>query len=695
MTSLEEENEDLRIAAYRGDVKFLRDCVTSKKPHSYYLKPFKSNQYEYLPTGNMFHIGASANKVEFIREAIELLPSEILQELIQNSNEDMENPLHCAAIAGNVEVIKMFLQVFTSQSLVKPWLHKDFIGSTPCYRALSYGHEDCVLEFLKKDKELMNMVNNRGVSLLFSAARERCNKVVMEILKSDHSFSTDGGNGRNAMEYLPRCSESPYNCLHLVVMAANPQASYVPKQNKLEKIALEILDVIINKGWNHLIVDGDEAGLAMHKAPFCGGFFLERLVTLFPELLEKLNEAGDTVLHTWIKEVDTELGTWLIHQTPEFIIEPDNDGDTPLDEAFSVGATWFIEEILKKYPPIFDRAPLCWVRACEYGRYETLKSFITNYPRDFRELCIQVEDSPLHHINRLRSLKEYESFLNISDMKGLINLQDSEKNTPLHKAIEKHNIHLTEALLGLEKINYTIENKEGKTAMDMLAEKCNGGDVIIRWDAMCQRIGINPRINTSFFQQRTDLLEVRNSLFVVAALIATITFAAGFTLPGGLNQNTGEAMMATKAAFLVFLMANTLGMCTSTLVLICLIWSLVHDKSSEVPLLLIEKSMYLLMVAICSTLLAFMTGVFVTISPQNLWPTIVVIIMCSLIGILVERNLLQKVLRIRPTKPVTEHQQHRIFRGVSIVNACLAFVKKLQFQRIRKNEEHEETSNLV
>lgn len=65
--------------------------------------------------------------------------------------------------------------------------------------------------------------------------------------------------------------ESPYNCLHLVVMAANPQASYVPKQNKLEKIALEILDVIIHKGWNHLIVDGDEAGLAMHKAPFCGG----------------------------------------------------------------------------------------------------------------------------------------------------------------------------------------------------------------------------------------------------------------------------------------------------------------------------------------------------------------------------------------------------------------------------------------
>ncbi|XP_048495988.1 uncharacterized protein LOC104889665 isoform X2 [Beta vulgaris subsp. vulgaris] len=819
MTSQEQENEDLRKAAYRGDVKFLRDsCVVYNKPHGYYLTVFQSNRYEYLPAGNIFHIGASANQVEFIREAIKLLASEVVQELIQTVNQDMENPLHCAAIRGNVEVIKMLLEIFPSQSLIRPWLDKDITGSTPCHRALTYGHEHCASEFLKKDKELLNMIDNLGISLLFRAASRRCNKVVLEILKSDHSFSTDGPDGQNAMEYLPRCSDdkeicrlflikkpeliytkgfsilntwaaegkvwpfehllmcddiipnvkmvvfnifltkdpesgynllhtlalsssikesiqiakllmdvykdetsnkeitthasttssitrdqqslfpwllvsksritpllaaiysgnedfasyilsldnkaviqSPFNCLHVVTMAANPKSAYRPEKNKLERFALEILEVLIKEGWTHLIIDGDEV-VTMHNAPFCG---------------------------------DTELGTWLIDQTPEFITEPDNEENTPLDEAFAFGATWFIEHVLIKFPLKFDSATLSWVKACEQGKYETLVSFILQYPGDFRNLCIQKKISPLHHINKLRSLKEYESFVTISDMKGLINLQDSEKNTPLHKAIEKQNIHLAEALLGLEKTNYTIKNKEGKSAMDMLADKCNSED--LRWDEMCQRIEINPRINTSFFQQRTDLLEVRNSLFVVAALIATITFAAGFTLPGGLNQDTGEAMMVKKAAFLVFLMANTLGMCTSTLVLICLIWSLVQDKSSEVPLLLIEKSMYLLMLAICSTLLAFMTGVFVTISPQTLWPTIVVIVMSSFIAVLVERNLLQKVLRIRPTKQggVREHQEHEIFRGVSIVDACSAFIKQFQFRRTRKNEEHEETPNLV
>ncbi|KMT14929.1 hypothetical protein BVRB_3g064420 [Beta vulgaris subsp. vulgaris] len=1023
MTSQEQENEDLRKAAYRGDVKFLRDsCVVYNKPHGYYLTVFQSNRYEYLPAGNIFHIGASANQVEFIREAIKLLASEVVQELIQTVNQDMENPLHCAAIRGNVEVIKMLLEIFPSQSLIRPWLDKDITGSTPCHRALTYGHEHCASEFLKKDKELLNMIDNLGISLLFRAASRRCNKVVLEILKSDHSFSTDGPDGQNAMEYLPRCSDdkeicrlflikkpeliytkgfsilntwaaegkvwpfehllmcddiipnvkmvvfnifltkdpesgynllhtlalsssikesiqiakllmdvykdetsnkeitthasttssitrdqqslfpwllvsksritpllaaiysgnedfasyilsldnkaviqSPFNCLHVVTMAANPKSAYRPEKNKLERFALEILEVLIKEGWTHLIIDGDEV-VTMHNAPFCGELFLERLVAVFPELLEKVSKAGETVLHSWVKEVgkewpfkcifesenidqkwrsrlvklmfmynynqnnpfhvaatcshketlqivkflveaykkevpdyfrydsfmlpwlrynskregslhlaiknkqdelakyivsqlgdnnmgeiidfytpehetlllavqndcfqvtkymmenldkecwnkhikssvdgrnilhiasrckDTELGTWLIDQTPEFITEPDNEENTPLDEAFAFGATWFIEHILKKFASKFDSATLSWVKACEQGKYETLVSFILQYPGDFRNLCIQKKISPLHHINKLRSLKEYESFVTISDMKGLINLQDSEKNTPLHKAIEKQNIHLAEALLGLEKTNYTIKNKEGKSAMDMLADKCNSED--LRWDEMCQRIGINPRINTSFFQQRTDLLEVRNSLFVVAALIATITFAAGFTLPGGLNQDTGEAMMVKKAAFLVFLMANTLGMCTSTLVLICLIWSLVQDKSSEVPLLLIEKSMYLLMLAICSTLLAFMTGVFVTISPQTLWPTIVVIVMSSFIAVLVERNLLQKVLRIRPTKQggVREHQEHEIFRGVSIVDACSAFIKQFQFRRTRKNEEHEETPNLV
>ncbi|XP_021767499.1 uncharacterized protein LOC110731888 [Chenopodium quinoa] len=95
-------------------------------------------------------------------------------------------------------------------------------------------------------------------------------------------------------------------------------------------------------------------------------------------------------------------------------------------------------------------------------------------------------------------------------------------------------------------------------------------------------------------------------------------------------------------------MSNTLAMCTSMLVLICLVWSMVQDSSNS--LLLIDRSMVLLMVAFYSTILAFMTGVYVVIYPKVLWAVIIIIIMCSLIGVSANRTLLYKVLSISSAK---------------------------------------------
>ena len=53
---------------------------------------------------------------------------------------------------------------------------------------------------------------------------------------------------------------------------------------------------------------------------------------------------------------------------------------------------------------------------------------------------------------------------------------------------------------------------------------------------------------------------------LVAILIATITFAAAFTLPGGYSTDAGAEglpMMARKAAFQAFLISDTLAMCSS------------------------------------------------------------------------------------------------------------------------------------
>ena len=64
---------------------------------------------------------------------------------------------------------------------------------------------------------------------------------------------------------------------------------------------------------------------------------------------------------------------------------------------------------------------------------------------------------------------------------------------------------------------------------------------------------------------QSDLLEkeVSETNLLVATLIATVTFAAALTVPGGFKQNRsvdeGLAVLSHRIAFRVFLIANTLA----------------------------------------------------------------------------------------------------------------------------------------
>lgn len=159
---------------------------------------------------------------------------------------------------------------------------------------------------------------------------------------------------------------------------------------------------------------------------------------------------------------------------------------------------------------------------------------------------------------------------------------------------------------------------------------------------MCKRIGINPRIRTTYIPLKTNLAEVRTTLSVVAALLATITFAAGFTIPGGFKDD-GYAIFARNAAFIVFLLSDTYAMCCSMLVLFILIWAMVCDPDES--LILIDRSIVILQQALYGTLVAFMSGVYTVVSHNCLWTAIVVCVMCSLVAVVTNKSVLYRLLK--------------------------------------------------
>nr|GEW37128.1 ankyrin repeat-containing domain, PGG domain protein [Tanacetum cinerariifolium] len=58
--------------------------------------------------------------------------------------------------------------------------------------------------------------------------------------------------------------------------------------------------------------------------------------------------------------------------------------------------------------------------------------------------------------------------------------------------------------------------------------------------------------------------ETANQCMVVAALIATIVFAAAFTVPGGYDQDKGLPLFRSKAVFMVFVVADAISLLSSS-----------------------------------------------------------------------------------------------------------------------------------
>ena len=114
---------------------------------------------------------------------------------------------------------------------------------------------------------------------------------------------------------------------------------------------------------------------------------------------------------------------------------------------------------------------------------------------------------------------------------------------------------------------------------------------------------------------------------IVAALIATVTFAAGFTLPGGYNQSNGMGILSKKAAFEAFVVMNTIAMVLSVSAVFNYLFMSMHVKKVFIDQHIIAGFL-LTMFAMVAMVVAFMTGLYAVLPHSSLIPIIICIICC-------------------------------------------------------------------
>nr|CAB3491921.1 unnamed protein product [Digitaria exilis] len=107
-----------------------------------------------------------------------------------------------------------------------------------------------------------------------------------------------------------------------------------------------------------------------------------------------------------------------------------------------------------------------------------------------------------------------------------------------------------------------------------------------------------------------DFDNVVESYFLAATLIATVTFAATFTMPGGYDQTRGIVLHSRNDAFKVFVVSNTIAMCSSIVVVFLLIWA--RQEPIKLKLHNLMWSQRLTIIACLAMLVSLMTAVYIT-----------------------------------------------------------------------------------
>ena len=110
--------------------------------------------------------------------------------------------------------------------------------------------------------------------------------------------------------------------------------------------------------------------------------------------------------------------------------------------------------------------------------------------------------------------------------------------------------------------------------------------------------------------------ELSGALVLMATLIATVTFAAAFTIPGGFkaeDPHKGMVVLGRNVAFRAFVITDTIAMTSSMMAAVVLV-TMPFRANKKISSSSLGVSLLLLWVALVTMGIAFVTGLYAVLS---------------------------------------------------------------------------------
>ncbi|GAB4851394.1 hypothetical protein Ancab_030797 [Ancistrocladus abbreviatus] len=535
--------------------------------------------------GNILHIASLHGHIEFIKNAIQQLPVLVL--LICRSNSKGDNPLHVAANLGHHDIVKLLIDSYKSYL-------EDIEGAKRRSTLLTLMIAE---EGIATDP--WSAQNSSGDTPLHLALRNEHQEEAMHLLGTDPNLAC----------YTNNRGESPL---------------YIAAAYGME----EVLEKILTSDMPYS-TSGPGGATPLHAAIYGS---TEKAVKLLLEKRAELVKAADNQKRTALHFAAERGPEWpielLLKQDKSCAYLRDAEGLTPLLRASTLGHIGVVSAILVHCLPS--------IAICDIAGRTML------------------------HLMKLPSYQAGVELLKFPAIRRLINKPDQEGNTPLHLAVKNGNHDMVNVLLSDSDIEPTVKNGEGFTAWDLIKSQPDASENMAKigytlimhtrerqLDTDSQRNSSpeDPRMQADTDTEQNhhrnhhpedsrERLDCQfNTVSVIAAILAAVSFAAIFALPGGFD-GLGGALLAGKAVFKAFVLSNASALSGYLLVLFCSLWAMIIARQDDDPKLLLLISITVLQLSFYATLVAFATGFYATTSAKTLWVAIVAVCLPGCVAIL-------------------------------------------------------------
>ncbi|XP_043723291.1 ankyrin repeat-containing protein At5g02620-like [Telopea speciosissima] len=457
---------------------------------------------------------------------------------------------------------------------------------TPLHSAARAGNLSVVMEILTGTeeealKELLLKQNQSGETALYVAAEYGYVDVVEMMIKY-YDIVSASIKARNSYDAFHIAAKQGDLEVVKVLFKALPELSMtvdLSNTTALHSAAaqghIEMVNFLLEEGSNLATIAKSNGKTALHSAARNGHLeVVKALLSKEPGIAGRNDKKGQTALHMAVKGLKLELVEELIKTDPSLINMVDTKGNTALHVASRKGRAQIVREVLSHN--VTDKKA---VNRSEETALDTAEKM------GYSEIMVILQQ---HGVPSGRAIKPTQ--------------RSTTRELKQTVSDIKHEVHYQ-----LEQTRNTRKHMQG----------------------------ITRRINKMHAEGLNNAI---NSTTVVAVLIATVAFAAIFTVPGQYvddpndippGLSLGEANIAKGAPFMIFFIFDSIALFISLAVVVVQTSVVViESKAKKQMMAIINKLMWLACVLVS---VAFLALSFVVVGTHERWLAFGV----TIIGILI------------------------------------------------------------